>query len=127
MLIEYIEHLRTRPLHVRRRAAFIASASITAFVALLWGLTLPATIGSLSIELGDEHTAQLGEILREDTSKLQGFIDMQETFKGMVPETATPEPYVQPTSSIFATTTLVEPEPKARTIIIATSSSETTR
>lgn len=42
-IFEHIEHVKGKPHHVRKRVAFAAAASLTAFIALVW------FVGNLSL------------------------------------------------------------------------------
>lgn len=137
MIIEYIEHLRTRPLPERRRFAFLVAAGLTLVIAALWAFTLPARVGSLSLNLERfEEGAQdvgLEAAVAEGEDELQRFIETQETWRGAVPQQGgeqLPEELGMSTAtaieitdsvSLRATTTKYAP----RAIIIATSSSAT--
>jgi hypothetical protein len=120
MILNYLERLRKRPMAERRRFALLFAGSLTAIIAVLWGLTLPPRLSSLKLNLdsvaeeADQNfDASVGEAA--DEGGLQGFIDMQETFRGNPPEAAEEVPveenfevYAEPSSTsgiIIATST----------------------
>ncbi len=121
MIIEYIERLRTMPMAERRRFALLCAGSVTAIIAVLWGLTLPPRLSALKVnidtvaeEADQNFDASVGDAAAE--GGLQGFIDMQETFQGNPPAAVEQAPAEEEEE--------VDGASSSSGIIIATSSTE---
>jgi hypothetical protein len=65
---DYIEHLKSKPEHVRRRIAFGTSAGITGVVAVAWLVAL-STSGTLALTSPEvQNTAELKTAVQETSS-----------------------------------------------------------
>ena len=57
-ILDHIEHVQSKPHHVRKRIAFTSAALSTAFIALVW---LAGSIGSGAFAIRDNSFASAGQ------------------------------------------------------------------
>ncbi len=92
MILEYIEHMRTKPRAARSRFAFMVAAGVTSLIALLWVFTLPAKFSSISAvtqQVESDRTddvAALGEAVDTAKSGLQEIMNMGELMPSADPQ-----------------------------------------
>lgn len=79
MLIEYIEHMRKKPHHTRKRFAFLITVCATGIVIAVWSLTLPARLASITIKgsdlVGGAGTEALSDQLQQGRNSIQEVIE----------------------------------------------------
>ncbi len=134
MILEYLEKMREKPHAIRRRFAFMCALGVTLAIALMWGVSLPSQLASLSLSNVDlPKDTGLGSSISERNAELQGSLgnseEMQEalsvfgeggTYEGGMPNMPAPQEPVpvvpdEPERVILETTT----SPK---VLIATTS-----
>lgn len=70
---DFVERLRTKPIHTRKQLAFGASVGITGMVALMWGAAFTSS-GALSRTDVGEEPAIVAAFSEEHGSSLMGAI-----------------------------------------------------
>lgn len=68
---DYLEHIKSKPEHVRRRIAVSTAGALTFLVLLGWGATI-ITSGSLALEDTEDTGVSVGTAARQFTSDFSG-------------------------------------------------------
>ena len=91
MLLDYLDKVREKPLHARKRFAFMVSAVVTGVIATAWAFTLPARLSALNIE-GDDMmgSASMEELDEQIDANKQGLQELIDTTQ-QLPDYVSPE------------------------------------
>jgi hypothetical protein len=71
-MLHYIENLRKKPEHVRRKAVFAISVSISSFILIIWLVTLFIRIKHTDFSLKDTNNDSNNPSLKETFSNFFG-------------------------------------------------------
>ena len=77
---DYVEHLKSKPVHVRQRVAVATSGAITGLIALAWVVSLSAS-GSLALSPGPSVSANIASATRDSGEEFSNLLGAAGAFR----------------------------------------------